>query len=321
MFAQLIAIRLCLKHAELPNNSSPVAAEGRAHHVAGSKPAREAKPGSPPGTNSYVWWSWPQGRSNQDAGWAAHVARARIAGGQLGRLRGTLSAPPVGGWDTPRQDWGTLVPVKPGGTDHFHTQNRWWRQGGSSHPPGHRLCAPVPIPQLLPGRGGVATAARPLGPRLPGRRGGRGLHGRRRALSVPAVLNTPERWWRWRPGASRLGSTQCGMARLCLIRRLSTWPGSARRSSTRLDSVRLGSVRLCPAGLCPARRGACATAEAGPARGRARGRSRRHQESCGGNCNPRASLAVGDGAELKGAEQELGAPGILWEKIFPHPCS
>lgn len=45
---QLSAIRLCLKHAELTNNSSPVAAEGRAHHVAGEKPARETKPGSPP---------------------------------------------------------------------------------------------------------------------------------------------------------------------------------------------------------------------------------------------------------------------------------
>lgn len=141
-----------------------------------------------------AWCSWPRGRSNQGPDWAAHIARARIAGGQLGRQRGTLSAPPVGGRDTPRRDWGAVVPGKPGDTDHFHTRSRGWRQCGSSHPPGHRLRAAVPIPQLLPGRGGVATAARPLGLRLPGRRGGRGLHGRRRlALSVPAVLNAPER--------------------------------------------------------------------------------------------------------------------------------
>lgn len=191
---QLSAVRLCLKHAELPNNSSPIAAEGRAHHVAGSKPAREAKPGSPRGRTGSAWCSWPQGRSNQGPGWAAHIARARIAGGQLGRQRGTLSAPPVGGRGTPRRDGGALVPEKPGDTNHFHTQSREWRQGGSSHPPGHRLRAPVPIPQFLPGRGGVATAAGPHGPRLPGWRGGRGLHGRRRrALSVPAVLNAAER--------------------------------------------------------------------------------------------------------------------------------
>lgn len=191
---QLSAIRLCQKHTEPTNNSSPIAAEGRAHHIAGSKPAREAKSRSPPRQDWLCMVFLASGQEQPEPGWAEHISRARIAGGQLGRQRGTLSAPPVGGRDTPRRDEGALIPGKPGDTNHFHTQSREWRQSGSSHPPGHRLRAPVPISQFLPGGGGVATAAGPLGPRLPGWRGGRGLHGRRRrALSVPAVLNAPER--------------------------------------------------------------------------------------------------------------------------------
>lgn len=216
------------------------------------------------------------------------IARARIAGVQLGRQRGTVCTP---GLRTGRTSagLGAHVPGKPGDTDHFHTQRRGWRQGGGSHPSAQRLRAPVPIPQLLPGRGRVATAARPLGPRLPGRRGGRGLHGRRRrALSVSAVLNAPERReCPALPGSARLGAALPGLALPG-----PPWPGSARFGSVRLCPTRHSTARLGSARLSSALPGWALRGSARRLRGRGggggpgAGAQPPAQESCGGNCEP-----------------------------------
>lgn len=134
------------------------------------------------------------GQEQLGPGWAAHIAKTPNRGWTAGQAARDSVCTPGGRTGHTSAGLGALVRGKPGDTNHFHTQSREWRQGGSSLLPEHRLRAPVPIPQLLPGRGGVATAVSPLGPRLPGRQGGRGLHGRRRrALSVPAVLNALQR--------------------------------------------------------------------------------------------------------------------------------
>lgn len=131
---------------------------------------------------------------------------------------------------------------------------------------------------------------------------------------------------RERPGSARLGSTRRGSARLGTARPALSRFGSVRLSSALPDSAQHGTARVGAAQLGSARLG---SARLGAALARPRRRARRGsaaagtRRAAGGTVSPRASQAVGDGAERVGVEQELEAPSILWvtSPSSPQLCS